>query len=212
MDWITGVHEFVTSSRFTSVAFAIIFFIVLLRLVRRTTLPVTYGRRLFLVYTAVVGIQLVAVVAWYWFQWHRSTCGLGCPYYFPPYSNYYFNQVIVRWMSTFAFNACVGLTGGMLFMAFARRTQWSIVDRLDVDMLTVGGMIAGWPNILILYALVFVGTVLVSVTKAIVHKSASVRMVITPVLPVAISVVALFGTEIARFMHVYEIGLTLVGN
>ena len=70
-------------------------------------------------------------------------------------------------------------------------------------------MIAGWPNILALYGLVFVSTIVVTIVRAIAVRSVQVRMIITPVLPLAIAIVAIFGNQLAHFARLYEIGVTL---
>jgi len=210
MDWLDGAFKLITTSRFDGVLFAVLFLLIGRTMAMRTNLSATYGRRLFFWYIVIVLLQLVSVMGIYWVEWHRATCGIACQFFFPPHSNFYFNQVIVQWMSTLAFNACVGLVGGMMFAWFARKTKGTIVDQLDVDLLTVGGMVAGWPNILIFYGIVFVLTILVTVGKAIAQKSGSVRMIITPALPYAGALIALFGNDMAKLLKLYEIGVTLV--
>ena len=210
MDWLDGAFQFIKAARPESVLFALLFLSVGRTLATRKGLTATYGKRLFLGYALIATLQVLFVVSIYWIVWHGATCGIACKYYFPPHSNYYFNQVIVQWMSTLAFNACVGLAGGIVFAWFARKTKGTIIDQLDVDLLTVGGMVAGWPNILIFYGIVFVMTVLMTVGKAIVVRSTSVRMIITPALPFAAAVIALFGNDLAKLLKLYEIGVTLV--
>ncbi len=169
-----------------------------------------FGRRLFFGYLVVQVVVLALAFTVTWVEWHRPECGVACQYFFPPDSHYYFNEVIVRWTSSLAFNASVGLIGGLAFGLFARLTQGRIIDQLDVDLLTVGGMVAGWPNILIFYGAVFILTVLLTVGRALREHAARVRMVITPVLPFAAALVAVFGDQLARWVRLYEIGLTIV--
>lgn len=117
---------------------------------------------------------------------------------------------MVRWLGGFAFNASVGLLGGLIFLWFSKKTHGRIIDQLDVDFLTVGGMVAGWPNILVFYALIFILTIIVTIVRSIVERSAAVRMIITPVLPLACAAIALFGDQLSRLAHVYEIGVTFL--
>ena len=210
MDWLIGAFKFITASRLDGVMFAVMFLVVGRVMARRRDLSARYGKRLFLGYVVIALVQLVFVIVSYWVVWHQKSCGIACKLYFPPFSNYYFNQVIVRWMSTLAFNACVGLVSGVIFAWFSRKTKGMIIDQLDVDLLTVGGMVAGWPNVLILYGLLFIVTILVTIGKSIVLRSTSVRMIITPALPYIAALVALFGNDMAKWLKLYEIGLTLV--
>lgn len=205
-----GVYWFVTNRHMSAVLFAGMFLVFAYALYRRRTLPGRFAHRLFLWYVVIALLQIVAAVADYWIEWHKyGSCGLACRYFFPPYSNFYFNQTIVQWTATFALNASVGLFGGILFSLFARATKGRIIDQLDVDMLTVGGMVAGWPNVLLFYGLVFALTVVMTLTRAIVERQPSIRMIITPVLPLAAAAVAVFGDALAKFMKLYEIGITL---
>ncbi|MBI5404752.1 MAG: hypothetical protein HY976_00845 [Candidatus Kerfeldbacteria bacterium] len=210
IDWATNAFRFLTTGTFTSLSFAALFLVLAYRLIKRPVVDVSFGRRLFLFFLIISLLQLVFLYADLWFEWHRPVCGAVCEFFFPPHSNYYFNEVIVRWASTMAFNAAVGLAGGLAFLWFAKKTQHRIIDQLDVDILTVGGMIAGWPNILVFYGLVFVLTIGLTVVRALTERSASVRMIITPVLPVAGMLVALYGDQISRWLRLYEIGLTVV--
>lgn len=179
-------------------------------LYRNKGITLRSGRRLFLWYLIAQLTVLVAVCATTWQQWHLDNCGTACRYFFPPYSNYYFNQVIARWMNIAAFNAMVGLAGGILFSIFARMTHGTIIDQIDVDLLTVGGMAAGWPNILIFYAIVFLSTMVVTLLRAVIERSVSVRMIVTPVLPMTAAAVALFGDKLAHWLHLYSIGITVL--
>ncbi|MBI4426657.1 MAG: hypothetical protein HY567_03700 [Candidatus Kerfeldbacteria bacterium] len=201
--------RFATTANFSSMLFALLFLVFGLALYRRKTVDSRFGQRLWLWFFVITLVQLIAVAATFWIEWHKSSCGAACRYFFPPYSNYYFNEVIVRWISTFAFNAVVGLVGGLVFLLFARATHGRIIDQLDVDLLTVGGMVAGWPNILMFYALVFVLTMIVTIVRAIHARSGTIRMIITPILPLAAAVVAALGDTLARFFRLYEIGVTL---
>lgn len=210
IDLAANTFRLLTTGVFTSVAWAVMFLTVGRTLVRRPQVASNFGRRLFLGYLIIVLLQLVFIAADLWIEWHKPGCGTSCPFFFPPYSNYYLNQVIIHWTATFAFNAAVGLLGGLAFLAFSKATRGRIIDQLDVDWLTVGGMVAGWPNILVFYGLVFVMTVLVTVVRAVAEKSASIRMIITPALPVACAVVAIFGDTIARWLRLYEIGVTVL--
>lgn len=209
MDWPLAWFRFATTGNFSSLLFAIAFLVFGLALFRRRQVDQRFGQPLFLWFVVIALIQLVVVAAEFWIEWHRSGCGLSCQFFFPPHSNYYFNEALVRWMSTFAFNAAVGLIGGLTFSLFARATGGRIIDQLDVDLLTVGGMVAGWPNILMFYTLVFVLTMVVTVVRAVLARSAAIRMIITPVLPLAAAVVAAFGDTLARYFRLYEIGVTL---
>lgn len=210
IDWATNAFRFLTTGTLSSFLFAGMFLLLARRLVKRPTMEVRFGRQLFLWFLIISLLQLVFLYADLWFEWHRPICGGVCEFFFPPHSNYYFNEVIVRWASTLAFNAAVGLVGGLAFLWFAKKTNSRIIDQLDVDILTVGGMIAGWPNILIFYGLVFVLTIGLTIVRAFIERSASVRMIITPVLPIAGLLMAMYGDLISRWLRLYEIGLTVV--
>lgn len=205
---LTQLTRFVSQYRLSDGLFAIMFLIFALGLVWPRHSRAWSSRLLFL---AFVAIALVATLASAWANfavWKSPDCAI-CHRFLPPISNYYFNQVIVRTISTFAFHAAVGLLGGIAFAVFARLTRGRIIDQLDVDLLTVGGMVAGWPNILIFYGLTFAVTVLTTVVQAALERSAAVRMIITPVLPFAAAAVAVFGDQLSRFLGLYNIGLTL---
>ncbi len=210
MSAITRITEFISGGWLTDMMFALMLLWFAFNLFRKRTVSGVYSRRLFLGFTVITTVSLVLVYAVYQGLWRQSDCGPLCRYFLPPYSNYYLNEVVVRWMSTFAFNATVGLFGGLVFLFFARATRGQIIDQLDVDVLTVGGMIAGWPNILIFYGLVFSLTVMITVVRAIVFRTARVRMIITPALPLAGAFVAVFGDKLAQALRLYEIGVTLV--
>lgn len=203
--------RFAVSNSILELGMGTIFLLFGLRLIQRQRVPIpTYGRRLFLMYLTLAVASVGAVVAFTWIIWHDlASCGTACVYFFPPYSNYYFNETLVLWVSTVSFNAIVGLTGGILFSWFARRTHGRIIDQVDVDLLTVGGMVAGWPNILLFYGLVFALTVLLTVVRAVLSRNATVRTVITPALPLAAALIAIFGDQISRWLGLYDIGLTL---
>ncbi len=210
LDVAFGVFWFVEHQYLSAVLFALMFLLFGLFLYRRRRYDARYGRRLFLWYIVIVLVQIIAAAAVYWIEWHKyDSCGYACRLFFPPYSNFYFNQTIVQWSATAAFDACVGLFGGILFSLFARATRGRIIDQLDVDVLTVGGMVAGWPNILLFYGLVFSVTVLMTIARAIVERTASIRMIITPALPLSAAAVAVFGDYLAKLLKLYEIGVTL---
>lgn len=210
MSFVDGAFLFVTRGTLVHVLFGITFLTFARGMFLRQDVTLAYGRRLFFWYVVVVALALFATSAMTWIGWHQASCGTACQYIFPPHSNYYFNEGIVRWASTIAFNAAIGLIGGLVFLLFARLTEGRIIDQLDVDLLTVGGMVAGWPNVLIFYGLVFVLTILLTVIRAFRERSAGIRMIITPVLPFAAAIVAVFGNALARLFGLYEIGLTLV--
>lgn len=210
MDAITRITEFMAGGLLTDVMFAVMLLWFAFNLFRQRTVSGAYSQRLFLGFIVITTITLVLIYALYQGLWRQSDCGSLCRYFLPPYSNYYLNEVVVRWMSTFAFNAVVGLFGGLLFSLFARATREQVIDQLDVDLLTVGGMIAGWPNILIFYGVVFFLTMMITLVRAVVFRSGRVRMIITPALPLAGAFVAVFGDKLAQTLRLYEIGLTLV--
>lgn len=206
--WL-AIFEFVSQAHVGALLFALMFVMAMKHMFIPQDRIRMHGRRLFLWFLCISCVQYAGVLAVYWVEWHHEvTCGLACRLFFPPYSNFYFNQIIVNWLATFAFNAAVGLVGGILFAWFARKTRGRFIDQLDVDLLTVGGMVAGWPNILIFYALVFVLTVCITIARAFAERSAGVRMIITPSLPIAGAVIALFGDQLARLFRLYEIGVT----
>lgn len=210
MSAITRITEFISGGLLTDTMFALMLLWFAFNLSRKRTVSGVYSRRLFLGFTVIATVTLALVYSMYQGLWRQSDCGPLCRFFLPPYSNYYFNEVVVRWLSTFAFNAVVGLFGGLVFSLFARATRGQVIDQLDVDLLTVGGMIAGWPNILIFYGLVFSLTMMVTLVRAAVFRTASVRMIITPVLPLAGAFVAVFGDKLAHTLRLYEIGVTLV--
>jgi len=210
MDVTQGLFRFVSDSWLSNTLFAAMFLVVGHRLLRRTTVSAEYSRRLWMWFLAISAVQLVLVAAVYWIEWHAPECGEACQFFFPPYSNYYLNEVLIKWIATWGLNASVGLIGGFAFLWFARRTGGRIIDQLDVDFLTVGGMVAGWPNILVFYGLVFVLTIGLTVLRAIAERSGSVRMIITPVLPIAAAIIALFGDQLSRWLRLYEIGVTVL--
>lgn len=209
MSAITRITEFISGGLLTDVMFALMLLWFALTLWRKRMVNGAYSQRLFLGFAVITTVTLVLVYALYQGLWRQSDCGSLCRYFLPPYSNYYLNEVVVRWLSTFAFNAAVGLFGGLLFSLFARATRGQVIDQLDVDLLTVGGMIAGWPNILVFYGLVFSLTTIITLVRAVVFRTARVRMIITPVLPLAGAFVAVFGDKLAHALRLYEIGLTL---
>lgn len=204
------IFKFIVNSGFFKIAFGLMFLVFGLFIYRHGQLAVGYGRRLFLWYVCLQTVIMLFVFTVYWVEWQRTSCGQICLYFLPPYSNYYFNEVLVRWVSTIAFSAAIGLLGGIVFSIFRRLTNNRIIDQLDVDLLTVGGMVAGWPNILIFYGLVFVLTIMLTIGRAVAERSASIHMIITPALPLAAAAVAVFGDKLARLFKLYEIGLTLV--
>lgn len=210
MDSAIHIFDYLKSGIVHQTLFSVMFLLFGYQLYRKKEVGPTYGKRLFISYLSILAVSLTLVYAVYDAIWRLPSCGPLCRYFLPPYSHYYFNEVVVRWMSTFAFNASVGLVGGLLFAVFARMTKGSIIDQLDVDLLTVGGMVAGWPNILIFYAIVFIAAVVMTIIRAVHERSASVRMIVTPVLPLAAACVALFGDRIAHVLRLYEIGATLV--
>lgn len=208
--WL-ATYSFVSKANVGAILFALMFIMAMKNLFVAPHQVRTHGRRLFLWFLCISCVQYAGALAVYWVEWHHlTTCGIACRLFFPPYSNFYFNQIIVNWLATFAFNAAVGLVGGIVFAWFARKTRGRFIDQYDVDLLTIGGMVAGWPNILIFYGLVFVLTVVITIVRAIVERSAAIRMIITPALPVAGAFVALFGDTIARHLRLYEIGVTLL--
>lgn len=210
IDFAFGIYWFVTKLYLSSVLWALMFLVFGFVIVRKRSIPPQLGKQLFLWFAAILALQLVAVSADLWIEWHRySSCGFACQFFFPPHSNFYFNEGIVRWTSSFAFDACVGLFGGIFFSLFSRWTHGRIIDQFDVDLLTVGGMVAGWPNVLLFYGLVFVLTIIVTIIKAITVRSAGIRMIITPALPYAAAVIALFGDTLAKALKLYEIGVTI---
>ncbi|MFH0828674.1 MAG: hypothetical protein V1907_00635 [Candidatus Kerfeldbacteria bacterium] len=210
LDFAFGIYWFITKLYLSSVLWALMFLVFGYVLVKKGVVSQHFGKRLFLWFAAILALQLIAVSADLWIEWHRyGSCGTACQFFFPPHSNFYFNEGIVRWLSSFAFDACVGLIGGICFSLFARFTKGRIIDQLDVDLLTVGGMVAGWPNILLFYGFVFVLTVFVTIAKAAAVRSAGIRMIITPVLPFAAACIALFGDTLAKALKIYEIGVTL---
>lgn len=204
------IYSFVTKGTLVEVLFGVMFLAFAYGMFLGKRLDQRFSQRLFLGYSTLQILALVFVFTVQWVEWHKPDCGIACQYFFPPHSNYYFNEVIVRWTSSVAFNATVGLVGGLMFSLFARLTRGRIIDQLDVDLLTVGGMVAGWPNILVFYGAVFMLTVILTLARALKERAASVRMIITPVLPFAAALVAVFGDQLARLVHVYEIGLTIV--
>ncbi|MBI4092456.1 MAG: hypothetical protein HY420_00870 [Candidatus Kerfeldbacteria bacterium] len=206
----TLIFNFIVNSGFSKIAFGLLFLIFGYFVYQKKQFHATDGRRLFGWYFCLQIIVWLFVFSVTWVEWRRASCGAICQYFLPPYSNYYFNEVLVRWISTVAFNAGVGLLGGIIFSVFRRLTNNRVIDQLDVDLLTVGGMVAGWPNILIFYGLVFVLTMIVTVGRAVAERSAAIRMIVTPVLPLAAAAVAVFGDKLARLAKLYEIGLTLV--
>lgn len=210
IDVAFGIFWFVTHQYLSAILFALMFLLFGFFLYRRRTYDARYGRRLFLWFLAIAVFQIIATAADYWIEWHKyDICGLGCRYFFPPYSNFYLNQTVIQWVATFAFDACVGLFGGILFSLFARATRGRIIDQLDVDILTVGGMVAGWPNILVFYGTVFIVTILMTIIRAFIEKSTSIRMIITPALPLSAAAIAIFGDYLAKLLKLYEIGVTL---
>ena len=204
-----AIFLFFTKEHFLAIAFGVVFLAVAFLMARRKPVKSRTIAQLFPLYIIIIAFNCAFLFALYWVEWHKPECGIACRYFFPPYSHYYFNEVLVRLLSTFAFHAGAGLSGGILFSLFARATKGRIIDQVDVDLLTVGGMVAGWPNIFLFYAVVFVATVAMTVIRAIAEKSANIRMIITPMLPYAAALVAVFGNELARMLHFYDIGLTL---
>ncbi len=207
--WTDAIVQFVSRYHMSDILFALIFLCFAFGLLTRSHSHAWSSRLLYGAYLIIVLVSLVAVAAAWYVTWAHPECSGGCRLNLPPTSNYYFNEILARTMSVFAFHAAVGLLGGIGFSLFARATKGRIIDQLDVDLLTVGGMVAGWPNVLIFYGLAFAATILITIIRAVVQHSAAVRMIVTPTLPFAAAVVVLFGDQLAHWVRLYNIGFTL---
>jgi len=211
IDWGSGLFLFFSRGQFSDFAFTFLFLMTAYFIYRQKYRGRIFGRSLFLWYLVVALVTATGILAVYYILWASGYGGCQiCPYFLPPHSTYYFNEIMVRWLSSLAFNAAVGLIGGLCFLGFARLTGERIIDQLDVDLLTVGGMAVGWPNIMVFYGLVFVSTIFLTIARALVERSSRVRMIITPALPLAAATVVVFGDTLARWVGLYESGFTLV--
>src|SRR5690242_819258 len=98
IDLWTNTFRVLTTHTLSDVLFGAMFLVFGLYLFRKKSVGVGYSHRLFLWFLIIALVQLVLLMADLWVEWHRPSCGAACRFFFPPYSNYYFNQVIVKWI------------------------------------------------------------------------------------------------------------------
>ncbi len=162
---------------------------------------------------AAIGLEL-AFIGWValdlWWTWHQPDCKL-CYVHFPPYSDYWYRLSFYNFGSYFGVNTLTGLLVGFAFWVLARRTEGEVIDRDDVFLLTLCGLLTGWPNILLFLGVLFVAAVLIFVVKVLFRRRISnPRVVITPFIPLAGIPIVLWGDTLARWLHFYDLGLVAV--
>lgn len=157
-----------------------------------------------------------AYVAWVatdlFMLWNANPNCPTCQVHLPPYSNYWYQESFYRYGAFFGVNIAAGLVFGFLFWIFARMTKGSVLDRDDVFLLTLVGMMVGWPNILVFLAVLFVLGVLVFLAKRIFRsRIENPRVVITPLIPLAALPILFWGDFLAsRIFNLYDIGLVAI--
>lgn len=131
-----------------------------------------------------------------------------CQVHLPPYSNYWYEQSFWLYGKYFGINAATGVLFGLGFWLFARRTKGRVIDRDDVFLLTLAGMMTGWPNILLFLGALFVlGTAVWALKRLLRNRVTNPNVIITPLIPFAAIPIILWGDQLARLLHFYDLGL-----
>lgn len=176
-----------------------------------------FSARIIVWSTLLFVLAEAGTIAWVattlFFAWNDNpACGLWCQVRLPPYSNYWYSESFYRYGAYFGVNAAAGLVFGFLFWIFARMTHGRVIDRDDVFLLTLVGMMVGWPNILVFLVALFVLGVLVFLAKRIFRsRIENPRVVITPLIPLAALPILFWGDFLAsRIFNLYDIGLVAI--
>lgn len=144
-------------------------------------------------------------------RWDGNPACPLCQYNLPPHSNYWYRESFGRYGSYFGVNLLTGLLFGLGFWLFARRTKGEIIDRDDVFLLTLSGMLIGWPNILLFLAGLFlVALVVYLVKRRFRHRVTNPRVILTPLIPFVTVPMLLWGDWFSRALHFYDIGLVAI--
>lgn len=161
-------------------------------------------------------LSATAFIAWvaiYLFRtWNVNPACPACQVHLPPYSNYWYQESFYRYGAFFGVNIAAGLVFGFLFWIFSRVTHGRVIDRDDVFLLTLSGMMVGWPNILVfLVALFVLGTAVYIVKRLAGPRVVNHRVIITPFIPLAALPILFWGDFLAsRIFNLYDIGLVAI--
>lgn len=170
-----------------------------------------------MVWTSLGFFIVTAVYVWWiamaaFAQWNDNPqCGAFCQSFLPPYSDYWYRETFGRFGAYFGVNILAGLVFGAAFWWFARRTGGEVIDRDDVFLLTLAGMMTGWPNILLFLAVLFVCSVAVYLLKRRWRsRVTNPRVVITPLIPLAAAAIVLWGDWLAARLGLYDLGFVAI--
>ncbi|MBI3115235.1 MAG: hypothetical protein HYZ09_01930 [Candidatus Kerfeldbacteria bacterium] len=179
-------------------------------LLRRTT----FSTRVIVWSSVWFWFTRVAYIAWVathlFLLWNANPDCPSCQVHLPPYSNFWYEESFGRWGAYFGVNIAAGLVFGLAFWFFAKRTGGRVIDRDDVFLLTLVGMMTGWPNILLFLIALFVSGAIISTIKRLAGVP-EWRVVVTPVIPIAALPIIIFGDVIAHWaFNLYDIGLVAI--
>lgn len=152
---------------------------------------------------------VVWVAADLFHRWNDNPACAPCQLRLPPHSDYWYQESFYRWGAFFGVNAAAGLLFGFGFWLFARFTKGRVIDRDDVFLLTLAGMMTGWPNILLFLASLFVLGIGVWIAKRLfLNRDGNPQVVVTPLIPFAAAPILIWGDWLAvRLLNIYDIGL-----
>lgn len=97
----------------------------------------------------------------------------------------------------------IGAIFWFLASIYAHRTHYEKIDQSDVNILTVGICIAGWPNFLAFLAIAFLFSLLGLLIGLLTKKAE--RMIVSPYLLLAVVVIIYFGSWLSRVTGLYAI-------
>lgn len=183
----------------------------LLTLVRRgrTTTSLVVWVTFIFILTDILFVAWVAIEAY--LRWSDPACGSLCAANLPPYSDYWYRETFGRFGAYFGAQILTGLVFGAAFWWFARRTGGEVIDRDDVFLLTLSGMMVGWPNVLLFLAALFACSVAVYLLKRRWRsRVTNPRVVITPLIPLAAAAIVLWGDWLAARLGLYDLGFVAI--
>ncbi|MFA5069875.1 MAG: hypothetical protein WC528_01200 [Patescibacteria group bacterium] len=126
-------------------------------------------------------------------------------YYLPPYSNYYY-QILQRQLTNYFSHILAALIAGLIFWLVKRLTHGLVIDQSDVGLLAFGALVAGWPNLLIFFGLVFLLVIITGLVQlAVIKERSNARFIITPYLPVALILTLFVGNHLSLLIHLEKI-------
>ena len=184
LNWIVGI--------LTAVFFLVLFILIL----SGRRIPVTRIRLAIGTYIVLVVMQIVFSILLVYYAWKGSN---SAEVYFTfPYSNKIYS-VLSEALAYFGVSVAVGIVV-IALLSVVRKKRSDLLESQDVWLLGFGGMIAGWPQVLIFLVLVFLCTVIFKILRVALKKEQmSDRILITPAIPPAVIIIIFFGDLLARW-------------